>query len=57
MVYRYSVRNQARIAWNEMQNKLTFDMLTEPTTKVKRALRKYFSKIYHIPKLIKVTMT
>ena len=57
MVYRYSVRNQARIACNEMQNKLTFEMLTEPTTKVKRALRKYFSKIYHIPKLIKVTMT
>ena len=45
----YSVRNQARITWNEMQNKLTFDMLTEPPTKVKRALRKYFSNIYHIP--------
>ena len=41
----YSVRNQARITWNEMQNKLT----SEPPTKVKRALRKYFSNIYHIP--------
>ena len=44
-----SVRNQARITWNEMQNKLTFDMLTDPPTKVKRTLRKYFSNIYHIP--------
>ena len=45
----YSVRNQGRITWNEMQNKLSFDMLTEPPTKVKRTLRKYFSNIYHIP--------
>ena len=48
----YSVRNQARITWNEMQNKLTFDMLTEtptkvtePPTKVKRALRKFIKSL------------